>query len=237
VQCFRGGYGSAQLVPHLDFGVIAANPKPFVGFSDITSLHEAIRKRTGLATFYGPGLRSVGKLEKNLTRERLLAVLREGGAGEVPRDPDDPYVRTIAGGRVTAPLVGGCLWLLQHSLGTPWEFDAGGAILFFEDVSTYAWHVDGQLFQLGAAGKLDGVLGVVVGDIAESGWRDLPPVFPRTKSIEEVLETRLGGLGVPVVYGLPLGHGKQIATLPLGVRCTLDADARTLTVDEPALRA
>ena len=236
VQCYRGGYGSAQLIPHLDFGLLAANPKPFVGYSDITSLHESIRQRTGLATFYGPGLHSVGDREASeLSREQLLARLR-GAIGDVPSAPDDPYVRVLAGGRVTAPLVGGCLWLLAQTMGTPWEFGAEGAILFFEDVNLPAWHLDGMLVQLAAAGKLDGVLGVVVGEIAKSEYPDLRSGFPRLKSIEEVLENRLSGLGVPALYGLPLGHGKHLATLPLGVSCTLDADGRTLTVDEPAVR-
>jgi len=236
VQCYRGGYGSAQLIPVLDFGLIAANPKPFVGFSDITSLHEAIRQRTGLATFYGPGLHSVGDREaSDFTREQLLARLR-GATGEAPRAPDDPYVRALAGGRVTAPLVGGCLWLLAQTMGTPWEFSADDAIFFFEDVNLPGWQLEGILVQLLAAGKLDGSAGVVVGEIAKSEWPDLRSGFPRTKSLEDVLEHRLGALGVPVLYGLPLGHGKHIATLPLGVTCTLDADARTLTVDEPGVR-
>jgi muramoyltetrapeptide carboxypeptidase len=165
----------------------------------------------------------------------LLARLR-GTIGEVPRSPDDDYVRTLAGGRATAPLVGGCLWLLAQTMGTPWEFQADGAILFFEDVNLPAWQLDGILVQLRAAGKFDGVLGVVVGEIAKSDFPDIRSGFPRMKSLEEVLENRLSPLGVPVLYGLPLGHGKHIATLPLGVTCTLDADSRTLTVDEPALR-
>ena len=236
VQCFRGGYGSAQLIPFLDFGIVAANPKPFVGFSDITSLHESIRQRTGLATFYGPGLHSVGSKEASeFTREHLLARLR-GETGEVPRPPDDPYVRALAGGRVSAPVVGGCLWLLAQTMGTPWEFRAEGAILFFEDVNLPGWQLDGILVQLAAAGKLDGVAGVVVGEIANSEFPEARSGFPRLKSLEEVLENRLGGLGVPVLYGLPLGHGTHVATLPLGVTCTLDADVRTLTVDEPAVR-
>jgi muramoyltetrapeptide carboxypeptidase len=90
VQCFRGGYGSAQLIPLLDFDLVGANPKPFVGYSDITALHESIRQRTGLATFYGPHLQTVGHCDAtDLTHEQLLARLR-GTTGEVPRSPDDP---------------------------------------------------------------------------------------------------------------------------------------------------
>ena len=236
VHCMQGGYGSAQTIPFLDFETIEENPKPLLGFSDITALHIAIRQRTGLATFYAPGVAGVGDKDTSaFTRDRVLAVLREGGAGEVPRDPDDPYVRSIAGGRVTAPLAGGCLWLVTQTMGTPWEIDLDDAIFFFEDFDVPPWYVDGMLTQLGHAGKLDRVAGVVVGDMEKCEWREDRPEWPRTKSIEDVLEQRLERLGVPVLYKLPLGHGKHLATLPLGVPATLDADARTLTIDEPAL--
>jgi muramoyltetrapeptide carboxypeptidase len=236
VHCLQGGYGSAQTIPFLDFDVIAQNPKPFLGFSDITALHVAIRQRTGLATFYAPGVAGVGdKDATEFTRGRFLEVLREGGAGEVPRDPDDPYVRAIAGGKASAPLAGGCLWLLVQTMGTPWEIDLDGAIFFFEDTDLPPWYLDGFLVQLGHAGKLDGVRGVVVGEMAKCEWREDRPEWPRTKSVEDVLEQRLEPLGVPVLYKLPLGHGKHLATLPLGVLATLDTDARKLTIDEPAL--
>ena len=236
VHCLMGGYGSAQTIPFLDFDVIEANPKPFVGYSDITALHVAIRQRTGLATLYGPGVAGVGDKETTaFTRGRLLEVLRGGGAGEVPRDPDDPYVRSISGGKVTAPLAGGCLWLLMQTMGTPWEVGLDGAIFFFEDFDAPPSYIDGMLTQLGHAGKLQSAVGVVVGEMALCEWRETRPEWPRTKSIEDVLEDRLEPLGVPVLYKLPLGHGKNLATLPLGVPATLDADARTLTIDEPAL--
>ena len=236
VHCLMGGYGSAQTIPFLDFDVIEADPKPFVGYSDITALHVAIRQRTGLATLYGPGVAGVGDKETTaFTHGRLLEVLRGGGAGEVPRDPDDPYVRSISGGKVTAPLAGGCLWLLMQTMGTPWEVDLDGAIFFFEDFDAPPWYIDGMLTQLGHAGKLQSAVGVVVGEMALCEWRETKPEWPRTKSIEDVLEDRLEPLGVPVLYKLPLGHGKNLATLPLGVPATLDADARTLTIDEPAL--
>jgi muramoyltetrapeptide carboxypeptidase len=239
VQVLQGGYGSAQAIPHLDFDVIAANPKPLVGFSDITALHVAIRQRTGLATVYGNGLSGMGSPEvTDFSKKRLLEVLRSGGAGPVPPNPDDPWLRTIRGGKVTAPLVGGCLWLLIQTMGTPWEIELDGAILFFEDTHSPPYYIDGELLQLTHAGKLENVAGVVVGQMEKCEWGDLRPVsdWARSRSLEDVLEERLEPLGVPVLHGLPLGHGKHLAALPLGVQCTLDADARTLTVDEPVLR-
>ena len=235
VQALQGGYGSAQTIPYLDFDAIGANPKPLVGFSDITALHIAIRQRTGLATFYGNGLMGVAAKETTaFTQERLLNVLRGGAVGEVPRDPDDPYLRAIAPGRVTAPLVGGCLWLLMQTMGTPWELDVDGAILFFEDYLEPPYYIDGMLTQLGHAGKLARVAGIVVGDMELCDYDDAREIshWRAGRSLEDVLEHHLQPLGVPVLYKLPLGHGKHLASIPLGVRCTLDADARTLTVDE-----
>ena len=239
VQALQGGFGSAQTIPYLDFDVVAENPKALVGYSDLTALHVALRQRAGLATVYGNGLLGVGSTEMTaFSKDRLLEVLTGGGAGEVPANPDDPWVRSIHGGKVTAPLVGGCLWLLMQTMGTPWEIDLDGSILFFEDTHCPPYYVDGQLVQLQQAGKLEGVVGVVVGEMNKCDWGDLRAVsdWSRSRSIEDVLEERLEPLGVPVLYGLPLGHGKHLAALPLGVPCTLDADAKTLTVDEPALR-
>jgi muramoyltetrapeptide carboxypeptidase len=231
VQCLQGGYGSAQVIPHLDFDVIAANPKPLVGFSDITALHVAVRQRTGLATIYANGLLGMGDPETTaFSKQRLLAVLSGGGAGEVPKNPDQPYTRAIRGGNVTAPLVGGCLSLLMQTLGTPWEIELDGAILFFEDYYLPPYQADAVLTQLAHTGKLTGVRGVVVGDMEKCEWSDHPGGWPRTRTIEDVLELHLEPLGVPVLYKLPLGHGKHLAAIPLGVTATLDADARTLTV-------
>jgi muramoyltetrapeptide carboxypeptidase len=236
VQALQGGYGSAQTIPHLDFDAIGASPKPLVGFSDITALHVSIRQRTGMPTVYGNGLVGVGSAEATaFTRERLLAVLTGDATGPVPPNPDDPYVRAIRGGTVTAPLVGGCLWLLMQTMGTPWELDLEGAIFFFEDYKAPPYYVDGMLTQLKQTGKLDGVVGVVVGEMEGCDWGDLRPAsdWARSRSLEDVLEEHLEPLGVPVLYRLPLGHGKHLAALPLGVRYTLDADRRTLTLEGP----
>jgi muramoyltetrapeptide carboxypeptidase len=236
VQCLQGGYGSAQTIPHLDFDVIAASPKPLVGFSDITALHVAIRQRTGLATFYGNGFLGVGAVETtDFSRQRLLAVLRGEGAGPVPPNPDDPYLRPLHGGTASGPLVGGCLWLLMQTLGTPWEIELDDVILFFEDYYLPPYQLEGFLTQLAHADKLAGVRGVVVGEMEKCDWGDHPRGWPQTRSLEDVLERHLEPLGVPVLYKLPLGHGKHLATIPLGVMATLDADARTLTLDTSGL--
>ncbi len=239
VQVLGGGYGCSEVAPHLDYDAIAANPKPFVGFSDITVLHLAIRQRTGLVTFYGPGLMGVGAKERGaFSRERILRALTDAAPlGEIPTNPDDAYVGALGSGRVTAPLVGGCLWLLRESLATPWEVDLDGCILFFEDVHCPPWQVEGMLTQLRNAGKLERVVGAVVGDMHEcEDWR-FPSHWLRSRSMEDVFERHLGALGIPVLFNLPLGHGPHLCTIPLGVTATVDADARTLTIDEPALAA
>lgn len=238
IQVLWGGTGAIEILEHLDYELIAANPKALMGYSDITNLHIALRQRTGLATLHGPGLGSMGIPERTaFTWDSVLAGFRDGAPGEVPRDPDDPYVRTIAPGRVTAPIVGGNLFTFVHLLGTPWDPEFDGAILFFEEVNEPPYHIEVELNQLRLAGKLDGVVGVVVGELDKCDWREERPEAPRTRSIEDVLERHLGRLGVPVLYKLPLGHGKHLATIPLGVGATLDADARTLTIDEPGVRA
>ncbi len=120
--------------------------------------------------------------------------------------------------------------------GHAWEFRTDGCILFFEEVDSPPYVIDGMLWQLRQAGKLDNVVGVVVGEMEKCDWREDRPEAPRTRSLEDVLEERLEPLGVPVLYKLPLGHGKHLAPMPLGVTATLDADERSLTFAEPALQ-
>jgi muramoyltetrapeptide carboxypeptidase len=237
VQVLQGGYGCSEVAPFVDFDAVGANPKPFVGYSDITVLHVAISQRTGLVTFYGPGLAGVGSKDRgDWSKQRLLRALTDATPlGELPANPDDPYVGALGSGRVTAPLVGGCLWLLREALATPWEPSFDGCILFFEDVRCAPWRVDAILTQLRNARKLDGLVGVVVADMHECEEPQRRGDWLRSRSMEDVFERHLEPLGVPVLLNLPLGHGPHLCTIPLGVAATLDADARTLTIDEPAL--
>jgi muramoyltetrapeptide carboxypeptidase len=237
VQSLGGGFGASEVVPLLDMATIAANPKPFVGYSDVTVLHVAIRQATGLVTFYGPNFMTLGDAEcTDFTRDRLLrAMTATESLGEVGPRPDDSYVGAMGSGRATAPLVGGCLWLLRETLATPWEVDLDGCILFFEDVWCPPYQVDGMLLHLRSAGKLDGVVGVAVGEMAHCEDKLFPEPWLQGRSIEDVFEARLAPLGVPVIFNLPLGHGKHLGTIPLGATATVDADARTLVVEESAL--
>jgi muramoyltetrapeptide carboxypeptidase len=239
IQMLRGGYGASQIVPQLDWDAIEANPKPIVGYSDVTALHVAIRQRTELVTFYGPGLTGMGAPKRGeWSKERLLLALTDPEPiGAVPARPDDPYVGAYNSGRATAPLVGGCLWLLRETLATPWEVDLDGCILFFEDVHCPPWQVDAILTQLRNAGKLDRIVGIAIGEMFECEADREPEGWLRSKSIEDVFEEHLVPLGVPIVHNLPLGHGEHLCTIPLGVTATVDADARTLTIDEQALAA
>jgi muramoyltetrapeptide carboxypeptidase len=242
VQCLTGGYGSAQTIPYLDFSIISSNPKPFVGYSDITALHTAIREETGLVTFYGPGLMSMNADDRKtdsrefLRKHLVRALTSTDPLGPVPKDPDDDYVRTLTPGRVTGELTGGCLWLLGQLIATPWQATLAGKILFIEDYDLPPWYADGLLNQMTQAGLLNDVIGVVVGDLEKCDWREDRPEFPQSLSIEDVLERYIEPLGVPAIYRLPMGHGKFLATTPLGVTATLDADNGTLTIEEAALR-
>ncbi|HYJ60022.1 MAG TPA: LD-carboxypeptidase [Actinomycetota bacterium] len=236
IQVLWGGTGAIAVLEHLDVDLIAAHPKALMGYSDITNLHVALLRGAGLASFQGPGFGSMGIPERTAyTWDSAVEAFTKGAVGPVPPDPDDPYRRTIAPGRATAPLVGGNLWTFTHLLGTPWEPTFEGSILLWEEVHTPAYQLEVLLTQLRLAGKLDGLAGVVVGELVDCDWSEQKPEAPRNRSIEDVLEQHLAPLGVPVLYRLPVGHGKHLATVPFGVRATLDADARTLTIDEPGV--
>lgn len=234
IQTMRGGYGSAQVIPLLDMEKITRSPKAFIGLSDITALHVALN-RAGLATFYGPSLTMVGNPSPNaLTTERLLRVLAGQTTGAVPPDSDRLNLIGLAPGRASGRLLGGCLVDFIYTIGTPWEVDLDGAIFFFEETGSAPIRIDRALLYLEQIGKLRGIRGVVVGELPGCEWYEWQS-SPRSKTLEDVLVGRLGGLGVPILYGLPLGHGASLSTLPLGVEATVDADAMTLTIDQPAL--
>ncbi|MFE5921368.1 LD-carboxypeptidase [Streptomyces sp. NPDC056468] len=225
VLCARGGYGAQRLVDLLDWEAMrAAGPKVFVGFSDVTALHEAFANRLGLVTLHGPMAAGVDFIKNTRAQDHLRATLFE---------PDS--VRTIAStgsalipGRARGVTLGGCLSLLAAEIGTPYARNsARGGLLCLEDVGEETYRLDRYLTQLLRAGLFDGVRGVLLGS-----WQECEP-YERVRAL---LLDRLGGLGVPVVEEFGFGHGEGALTIPLGVGAELDAGAGTLTLDEPALR-
>jgi muramoyltetrapeptide carboxypeptidase len=226
VMEIRGGYGSGQVVPLLDFDLIAAHPKPFVGLSDLTLLHLALGRLAGLVTLWGPNCVQLGREGGGQSAERLAKALQ----GEIASVRAS---ETLVAGTARGPLAGGTTTLLAASLGTPYELEAEGRMLLLEDVHVEPYQVDRCLTQLLHAGKLDAAAGFAIAE--HSDVRTEHSFGGHTLELMEVFEDILVPLGRPVVYGLPLGHRPGVATVPLGVEVELDADAGTLTVLEPWL--
>lgn len=235
VICLRGGYGAIRTANALNAperrerlrGLANRAPKVVVGFSDITVIHALIAKELGWVSFYGPVLTSFAK-PGNYTREAFRRALIAAEPFAVPPDPDDPYVEALVPGTAEGRIAGGCLSLIVSLIGTPWEIDLTDSIFCFEDVHEEPYGIDRMLSQLIAAGQLQRCAGIVIGEHA-----DCAPKGPgNTLGLEQVFDDLIRPLGLPTLYHLPIGHGKHIATLPLGVRARLDASARTLEVLE-----
>jgi muramoyltetrapeptide carboxypeptidase len=231
VLCARGGYGVQRMVDLVDWAAMRSateaygRPKVFVGYSDITALHEAFARRMGVATLHGPMTATLAFLKDGPTQESLRATLF---APETVRTLGLPTARTLVPGRAHGITLGGCVSLLAADLGTPAaRRSARGGLLLIEDVGEEAYRLDRILTQLLRARWLDGVAGIALGSWAECGSYE--------EEIRPLLLDRLGGLGVPVVEELGFGHSATALTMPLGVPAVLDADAGTLTLDAPAL--
>jgi len=230
----QGGYGSAQLINRIDYDVIANNPKIFTGFSDLTSLHLAIGRFAGLVTFHGPGMSRFN--DEDLTEYTknyfFKAIAQPEPIGEVTLADSKKWLYSMASGKAEGRLIGGNLTLICASLGTPYEIDTSGRILLLEEVESEPWMVDHNLSHLRNAGKLEDVAGIVIGECADCEPRRHEPGFYSGVSVEEVFEYYLSELSVPVLYGLPLGHTDDLATLPMGVLARLDADQKRFEILE-----
>lgn len=230
----QGGYGSAQLFNKLDFDAMSANPKIFVGFSDITSMHLAMNKFSNLVTFHGPGMARFNNQElTDYTKRHLFkAVASNVPIGEIELADSNKWLYPIHEGVCEGEVVGGNLTLICSSLSTPFEIDTRGKILLIEDVDTEPWVFDHMMCHLRNAGKLDDVAGVVVGECVNCVPYKYEPGFNIDLSLEDVLLYYLEPLGVPVLFGLPIGHTDNIATIPLGVYARLDTYQKKFTVLE-----
>ena len=218
VWCARGGYGSARLLPDLNFNLIRRNPKILIGYSDITALLTAITRETGLVTYHGP----VGSSTFTPYTERYLrAALLEGETWQSVVPPEDSaedrYI--IHPGRATGPLWGGNLSLLAALAGTDYAPPVEGSLLFIEEIGEKPYRIDRMLTQLRQAWPLGRAAGVVLGTFTDCA----PDPGDRSLSLRQTLTSQLDGLGIPVAYGLPIGHIKDMCTLPVGMMAEFDA--------------
>ena len=239
VHALEGGYGTARLYPLIDWEALGA-PRIVCGFSDLTALHLFVQRHAGWVSFYGPSFlrftRTKGDYELTKeTEEWFHRALRPEPLGMVFEDPEDPYVLTLGEGTAEAPLAGGCLTLLASSIGTPYEVETEGRILIVEDLNTEAYLIDTALNHLRLAGKLDGIAGFAFGTSVNLGYQTLPEGPESTLSIEEILDELIAPLGVPAIANVPFGHGKHLATMPLGAMARIDGAAKRLEVIEAAV--
>jgi len=230
----QGGYGSAQLFSKINYDVIKSCPKIITGFSDITSLHLAIQKFAELVTFHSPGMARFNpeELTEYTKTQFLKALTSTEPLGNIELADKKKWLKTITGGVSEGILIGGNLTLICASLGTPYAIDAKDKILLIEDVDTEPWIIDHMLSHLRNANCLQNVKGIVIGECKNCVPYKYDPGYCWDISLEDVLEYYLEPLGVPVLYGLPLGHTDDMATLPLGVKVHLDANSKTFTVLE-----
>ncbi|MGV6819556.1 MAG: S66 peptidase family protein [Parvularcula sp.] len=238
IFCLRGGYGTPRILPYLDYELIRQNPKVLLGYSDITALLNAISAKSRLVTFHGP-IAKQNFSDYTLSEYRKVLVRPEKHAliGSPPpfhpapgRVEQKNRITRFNGGTARGQLVGGNLTLICATIGTPFEPDFRGALLFLEDDGEAPYRIDRMLTQLWLAGKLDEIAGVVFGKFTGASKFD-----GNSFSIEEVIQQRFGPMGVPCIRGLMIGHVSDQTVVPIGAEAILDADAGTLRLTGPAV--
>ncbi|CAN5362484.1 LD-carboxypeptidase [soil metagenome] len=219
VWCLRGGYGTARLLPEIDLDSLRRAPKPVIGFSDVTALHSAIQRHSGIVSFHGPVARAeMGEFSRSSLLSAVTARGNPAGRAEL--------ARTIRGGSAEGVLAGGNLSVLASLVGTPCAPALDGAILVLEDIGERTYRLDRMLRQMYQSGLLEGCRAILFGECTgcseqtESGARSLDAVLAETADL----------LNVPCVAGAPVGHITEQWTLPLGAAAKLDADGCVLEV-------
>jgi len=227
IIALRGGYGCARIIPLLNERLIRENCKIFIGFSDLTTLHLFFNK-CGWITFHGPMAANEALAEISGEYEKHLVSLLT--------DPDYhpefrfPQIESWSSGTAEGVLTGGCLSLVTASLGTSYEIQTKGRILFLEDTGEPPYRIDRMITHLRLAGKLDSAAGIVLGHFSDCGQQ------AGDYSVYDVLRDVLSGLNIPIIANFPAGHIQDNLTLPLGVMARIDANTRTLHFMKSAVR-
>ncbi len=237
IVCTRGGYGAVRILPYLDFNLIKNNPKILIGYSDITILLCALYKKTGLVSFHGPvGTSTYNDYSVNHFRNVLMAPSSNYKMeNPPPAEGDEPQIYTIRSGAAEGKLYGGNLSLVASLIGTEYDADTAGHIIYLEEVGEEPYRVDRMLTQMIQAGKFEKAAGVAVGIFSKCEAKPSESGITNSFSLREVLSDRLYPLGIPVIYGLSFGHIVNKFTIPTGIRARLNVDDASLTLLEPAV--
>ena len=229
VVCLKGGYGTPRILDRIDYRIMAEHPKPFLGYSDITALHLAFRRHSGLVTLHGPMPSSDMVPDFHPASRSSLEELLFGTVyPRVLANPSGSGLECVVGGQAEGELAGGNLSLLAATMGTPWQIEAEGMILFIEDVDEAPYRIDRMLNQLRLAGIFEACAGIVFGAFtrcdAQAGKRSL--------DLMQVIADLVVPSGKPLLVGLEAGHCVPSLSLPLGTACSLDADSGFLSLLE-----
>ncbi|MGE5702678.1 MAG: S66 peptidase family protein [Clostridia bacterium] len=232
VFAMRGGYGSPQLLPLLDYDLIAENPKLFLGYSDITGLHIALGKKASLATLHGPTISTpfVSGLHE-VSRAALLHTLSTNEPLGAFQNPAGEAIECLVPGKASGQIVGGNLALVTALMGTPYELDTKGKLLFLEDINEEPYRIDRMLTQLALAGKLHDADGFLFGTWTRCNSARYADGF----SVKDIVNNIVVPLGKPTIWNLQVGHGETNIALPFGIQASLDAEHGSLVFEESLL--
>ncbi|RNB85694.1 S66 peptidase family protein [Brevibacillus panacihumi] len=232
ILCLRGGYGAPQILPLLDYDCIAQNPKLFVGYSDITALHTVFGQNANLATLHGP--MAASDLAHGLddwSKSYLIRALSEPEPlGDLINPPGEEIVCMVEG-CASGPVVGGNLTLVAALMGTPYQLDTRGKLLFLEEIDEEPYRVDRMLTQLALGGVFEDCAGVILGT-----WTNCEPKKREGFSVWDVVRNIVVPYEKPTIWNIQIGHGAVNMALPFGVEATLDATAGKLTIEESVTR-
>lgn len=219
IFAMRGGYGASRILPMLDYDLIKANPKVFVGYSDVTALHIAFNQKCGFITFHGPMASTelykgvdeytINSFKKNIFSSEPLGIIK---------NPNGENLKTLVKGNAEGILTGGNLSLLVSSIGTTYEINTKGKILFIEEVGEEPYRIDRMLLQLKQSGKIKDAVGIVLGQFTKCD-----PCEPeKSLTLEEIFNDLICSENKPVLYNVSCGHSVPTMTLPMGAKARIE---------------
>ncbi|MDD2216376.1 MAG: LD-carboxypeptidase [Eubacteriales bacterium] len=221
IFCLRGGFGATKILPLLDYNLIKKNPKMFLGYSDITALHIVLNQRCELVTVHGPmPTRGYHTLDYLSLQSLTYALFCEGPIGLAPTPPDEP-IEILCPGTAEGLIIGGNLSVMAAALGSPYEVDTKGKILFIEDVDERPYRLDRNLTALALAGKFEDCAGIILGTFADCEEPELEE--NETLTLTQIFDQVIKPFGKPTINNFRAGHIYPQVSIPMGVRTRLDA--------------